>query len=155
MNNTITLAIGADHRGFLLKKFLLTQSSFGQHNVQWVDCGCSSLERTDYPIYAQAVCSMVLAHQAERGILLCGNGIGMSIAANRYPRIYAAVVWNPLIASSAREDDNSNIISIPSDYMTEHETCSTITAWLQSSFKGDRYLQRLYLIDKALSDNRR
>lgn len=153
MTKSITIAIGSDHRGFLLKKFLLTQSSFGGNSIRWLDYGCDSLERTDYPLYAQLVCEAILTKKTSLGILLCGNGVGMSIAANRYKKIYAALVWNALMAVTSKEDDNSNILSIPSDYMTEHEAVISITAWLNAEFKKGRYLQRLELLDKSISDD--
>ncbi|MFA6066023.1 MAG: RpiB/LacA/LacB family sugar-phosphate isomerase [Candidatus Babeliaceae bacterium] len=143
----ITLAIGSDHRGFLLKNFLLQQGHFENYTITWIDYGCTSLERTDYPIYAKKVCEAIISQTADLGILLCGNGVGMTIAANRYKKIYAALVWNSLIAVTSKEDDNSNIICMPSDYITEHEACTIIHAWLNASFKQGRYLERLKLID--------
>jgi len=144
----ITLALGTDHRGFLLKQFLLQQTQFNNEPIVWLDLGCYSLERTDYPLYAHAVVKALYEKKAQMGILLCANGVGMSIAANRFKGIYAALAWNPLIAQTSREDDNSNILCLPSDYITEHETILVISTWLKGMFKKGRYGERLNMIDE-------
>src|SRR3989338_6098797 len=99
MKSIIKIAIGADHRGFLYKKKLMQLPDF-----TWIDKGTFDEQKTDYPLFAQAVVSSVLKKEANYGVLLCGSGIGMSIAANRHKGIYAALVWNNEIAVVAKED---------------------------------------------------
>lgn len=143
------IAIGADHRGFALKSYLMSLSSLAGHAIEWVDYGTSSTERTDYPIYAKDVAQAVQQEKVARGVLLCGTGVGMAVAANRVPHIYAAVFWNPHIACVAREDDNVNIAVLASDYVTSEQAQIIIKAWLTCTFKKERYARRLRMIDDA------
>lgn len=141
------IAIGADHRGFALKQYIMTITRIAHREIVWIDCGTHTDERTDYPLYTQPVVDMVLAETAQVGILLCGTGIGMSIAANRHPGIYAALVWHELIAERAKQDDNANIIVLPADFIDSEQTLRILVAWLQATFKQGRYAQRLTMID--------
>jgi len=143
------IAIGADHRGFPLKSYVMALSSVAGHEIEWVDYGTDSPERTDYPIYAKRVAEAVREKKADRGVLLCGTGVGMAVAANRLKHIYAAVFWNPQIACVAREDDNVNIAVLASDYVTDTEAHAILTAWLTCAFKKERYADRLRMIDEA------
>jgi Ribose 5-phosphate isomerase RpiB len=86
--------------------------------------------------------------KADTGLLICGSGIGMAIAANRFKGIYAGVAWNPEIAQAAREDDNINMLVLPADYITHLESPAIITAWINAQFKEGRYTQRLQAIDQ-------
>ncbi|MCL4380364.1 RpiB/LacA/LacB family sugar-phosphate isomerase [Candidatus Dependentiae bacterium] len=143
----IRIAIGADHRGFELKQYLLTVTSIAGITIEWLDCGTDSTERTDYPIYTDLVVEKVLAEQTRVGILLCGSGIGMSIAANRYPGIFAALVWNDLVAQIAKQDDNANIIVLPANFIDSDQAIAIVKAWLTATFKQGRYQQRLSMLD--------
>jgi RpiB/LacA/LacB family sugar-phosphate isomerase len=138
------IAIGADHRGYALKQEIQQQLS----HVTWHDCGTDSSVRTDYPIYAHAVVRELLTGKAEQGILLCGTGAGMAIAANRHPGIYAAVAWNIDIARRAKEEDYVNVLVIPADYLNVAETIAIIRAWLSAKPKDERYKERIAMIDQ-------
>lgn len=137
------LAIGSDHRGFVQKDSIKKHFSA----YEWVDVGCYSQTRCDYPEFAVKVTSLIAAQKVEKGILLCGTGIGMAIAANRSAGIYAGVAWNTDVARKSKEDDNLNILCLPVDYLTESESIEIITAWLSSVFKEGRYKERLEQID--------
>lgn len=138
--------IGSDHRGFDLKAAI--QQATPEYT--WQDLGCCSIERTDYPIYAAAVCEQVAASEgAARGVLLCSNGVGMSIAANRHKGIYAALCWNEVIAASARADDNANILVLPASVLSVQEAIILVRVFLTTPFKEDPvYGRRLCMIDK-------
>lgn len=138
------IAIGADHRGFLFKEFIKEQC----HEYEWVDVGVHDQERTDYPVYADAVVSMMVSKAVERGVLLCGSGGGMAIAANRHKNIYAVVAWNDTVAQRCVAEDNANILVIPADFVSAEATVCMIRAWLATEFKGGRYAQRIAMIDK-------
>lgn len=138
------IAIGADHRGYALKQEVQQQLS----HFTWHDCGTNSSERTDYPIYAHAVVREILTGKAGQGILLCGTGAGMAIAANRHPGIYAAVVWNIETARRAKEEDYVNVLVIPADYLNVAETIAIIRAWLSAKHKDERYKERIAMIDQ-------
>ena len=142
-NNMVTLAIGSDHRGFLCKQKLVTVASFS-----WIDVGTFDENVTDYPPFAKAVVDTIVSGKAEGGILLCGSGIGMSIAANRYKGIFAALVWNEAVVQAAKADDNANILVIPTDFVKPELAIAMVDLWQKTVFKGGRYQARLDLIDK-------
>jgi ribose 5-phosphate isomerase B len=145
----IKLIIAADHRGFKLKQALTRKSRFGEHKVVWIDVGAANDERSDYPLFAKKAMHEMEKTNATGAVLLCGSGVGMAITANRQPGVYAAVVWNTEIARVSKEDDNSNVIALPADYLSLDEAVNIITAWLASMFKGGRYAERLALIDQS------
>jgi ribose 5-phosphate isomerase B len=139
----IKIAIGADHRGYELKQALQQELK----SIAWSDCGANSIERTDYPLYAHAVVKEMLTGKVELGVLICGTGIGMSIAANRHPGIYAAIAWSNAIAVRAKEEDYANILVLPSDYVTVEQAMGMIKAWLAAKPKEGRYKERISMID--------
>ncbi len=141
------LAIGSDHRGFELKNLLKDFANFGPHTIEWIDVGTFTPDRTDYPLYTLKVVNLIRYHEADKGIMLCGSGIGVAIAANRFKEIYAGVAWNEKVARSAMEDDNVNILSLPADYLTIHEVPAIVEAWLSAEFKKGRYQERLDMVD--------
>ncbi|MBN2267499.1 MAG: RpiB/LacA/LacB family sugar-phosphate isomerase [Candidatus Babeliaceae bacterium] len=144
----VQLAIGTDHRGYQLKQSLLVSQKLARLGIQLCDVGAFSDERSDYPLFAQAVCLQLLAGDVDGGILLCGSGTGMAIAANRFHGIYAAVVWNDEIARLAREDDNCNVLVLPADFMSVEQAVFCIAAWQGARFKEGHYAERLSLIEK-------
>ena len=143
----ITIALGTDHRGFALKEFLKRQVMVGDYALNWLDCGAFDAERSDYPVFSSLVCENIATEQASLGVLLCGSGIGMSIAANRFDGIYAGLVWNEDIARLAREDDNCNVLVVPADFCDEALALAMLHAWLHAEFKGGVYAERLALTD--------
>jgi ribose 5-phosphate isomerase B len=138
------ISIGADHRGFALKTNIVEHGE--EH--EWLDVGTYSEQRTDYPIFARRVCEDILSDNAGCGIILCGSGVGASIAANRFKGIYAALCWNVDIARLAKEDDNANVLVLPSDFVNAELALSIIDVWLNSEFKGGMYQRRLEMIDE-------
>ncbi len=139
----MNIAIGADHRGFTLKQAIIKH--FKDHTFD--DKGAHSVERSDYPAYAAAVTQEVAQKRAHAGILLCGSGIGMSIAANRIKGIYAGLCWSPAIATVAKENDGINVLVLPANFLTTEEAFSIIDAWLGARFKGGRHQERLSALD--------
>jgi len=138
------ISIGADHRGFSLKESIKKQFS----EIEWLDVGTHDEARTDYPLYAQRVTDAVLSGLCDRGILICGSGIGIAMAANRVKKIYAALCWNPAVARVARAHDGCNVLVLPADFITHDVGAAIITAWLETPFEGGRYQERLNMIDK-------
>jgi len=137
------IGIGADHRGFLHKEFIK------QHiqSVEWIDVGTSNQDRTDYPIFSDKVVNLMLTHTVDVGVLICGSGGGMAIAANRHKNIYAVVAWNTEVARRCKQEDNSNILVLPSDFISCDEAVAIIKQWLVQEFKGGRYAERIAMID--------
>jgi ribose 5-phosphate isomerase B len=145
----LTVAIGADHRGYVLKKYIIDHlPSLNTRAIFWCDVGTSSRKRTDYPIFARKVAQLVSEKKTDCGLLLCGTGVGMVIAANRYAKVRAALAWNATIAQLSKEEDNANILVIPADYVEPHEAITMTTVWLMTQFKKGRYTKRLAMIDR-------
>src|SRR5690349_2241095 len=110
------ISIGCDHRGFHLKKKVIeTFTSATAYPLSWNDVGTHSLERTDYPFFAQKLCKSIIEKETSFGILICGSGLGMVMAANRFKNIYAALCWNESIARMAYEDDGANVLVLTAD----------------------------------------
>ncbi len=146
MKKKYTIVIGADHRGFALKQFLMAHD-YEHVAITWIDVGAFSDERSDYPEFALEATKAIVEKKAECGVLLCASGVGMAVVANRFPGIYAGVAWNAEIAASAKEDDNINMLVMPSDYVTHEESVRILIAWLSAEFKHGRYEKRIALID--------
>jgi len=137
------IAIGADHRGYAVKELLKKHFT----ECQFIDVGAYSDTRSDYPEFAHAVARLIQEKKAERGILLCGSGIGMAVVANRYKGMYAGVVWNAKIAKQSREHDNINILVLPCDCVESFDPIELTTIWLSTEFLGGRYARRIAMID--------
>lgn len=138
------IAIGADHRGFLHKEFIKQH----MRSIEWVDVGAHNEERTDYPLFADKVVRLMLNHEVSAGVLLCASGGGMAIAANRYNHMYAVVAWNDEIAKQSKQEDNANILVLPSDFVSYEASVKMIDVWLAQEFKGGRYAERIAMLDK-------
>lgn len=143
----LKIAIGSDHRGYEHKQVLQQGVTLETKRIEWLDVGCYSAERTDYPQFSLDVVSAIKSGRAELGILLCGTGVGMAIAANRFSGIYAAVVWDTQTARRSKEEDNANVLSLPADYITPEHSIEIVNAWLEAQFRGGRYAQRLASIN--------
>lgn len=137
------ISIGADHRGYVLKQLIIKEFS----HIEWADVGTDSDERTDYPQFAKLVCLSILSKEADLGILICGSGIGMSIAANRFQGIYAGLCWNEQVACVAKQDDGMNVLVLPSDFVDQNSAFAIIRAWFEVESKGGVYRQRIAMID--------
>jgi ribose 5-phosphate isomerase B len=137
------IAIGADHRGVVQKAVLKEHLS----TIEWVDVGCFvDQERCEYPIYARLVAQQIQLGRTKHGILLCGSGVGMAVAANRFEGIYAALVWNAEIARVSKEHDNSNVVVIPSDFLRDSQVIEIVSVWLKSEFLKGKYKERTDMI---------
>jgi ribose 5-phosphate isomerase B len=133
------LAIGCDHAGFSLKEFL--KSNFNE--IDWLDKGCYSPDSVDYPDFAHAVARSIEDKETELGILICGSGNGISIAANKHAGIRAAIAWKPELASLARQHNDANILSLPARFISELEAIEIVKAFLEASFEGGRHQARV------------
>jgi ribose 5-phosphate isomerase B len=113
-----------------------------------LDLGTTGTESVDYPDFAHEVAGRVERHEAGRGILLCGTGLGMSYAANRHHGVRAAVAWSPEIARLAREHNDANVLVLPSRFVSEDEGVEILKAWLTTEFAGGRHRRRVAKIDQ-------
>ncbi len=135
------IVIGSDHGGLNLKSAL--NSYLTRRGYEVTDAGTNSDASVDYPDFGQKVAEAVIAGQAELGILICGTGIGMSIAANKIPGIRAALVTDVFMARMAREHNNANILVLGGRVLDEQKACDLVGAWLDASFEGGRHQNRL------------
>ena len=146
------LAIGSDHAGFEMRHALVTwlrTPEGGKHQV--LDLGCGSPESCDYPDFAAAVARAVSAKRVSRGILICGTGIGMAMAANKVRGIRAAVAWNPEVAGLAAEHNKANVLCLPARYVSTKEAETMIHRFLTTAFGGSRHARRVRKIDQLLA----
>jgi len=141
------ILIASDHAGFELKEKL--ERALGELGYDVQDLGTDSAESTDYADYAHPLAQKVSAGEVQRGVLLCGTGLGMSYTANRYPHVRAAVAWNPDIAKLAREHNDSNALVVPARFVSEELGIAILKTWLDTPFEGGRHARRVDKIEKT------
>ena len=140
------IALAADHAGFEEKeKVKRTLDDLG---IEYEDMGTTTSESVDYPDYAQKVAESVSSGKYEQGLLVCGSGTGMAIAANKVKGVRAAVAWSPEIASLARQHNDANVLSLPARFLTESQSAEIVKAFFESDFEGGRHERR---VDKIKS----
>ena len=137
------IPLASDHAGFELKQFII--SSFP--DFQWKDAGCYSSESVDYPDFAHPVAASIAEHPEEKGILICGSGNGMQMAANKHPHVRAALCWNREIAVLARTHNDANILVLPARFITKEEALEIVTAFFETPFEGGRHAKRVEKIN--------
>jgi RpiB/LacA/LacB family sugar-phosphate isomerase len=135
------IAIGADHAGFALKDQVRDALLQAGHEV--VDVGTNSAESTDYPDYASVVAHDVTSGAAERGILVCSTGVGMSIAANKVHGIRAAIAFNPDEVRLTRAHNDANVITIGARYTPADAANEMVRIFLETPFEGGRHARRV------------
>lgn len=148
------LAIGADHRGFKLKEELKAALAAQGHAVE--DVGAKAVEPADdYPDYAYPVALLVSSKEAERGILACGSGVGMAIAANKVPGVRAVEGSSTAHVRAARRDDDVNVLALPADELSGDDARAIVNAFLEEPFSGsERSERRLDEIGEMEHDSR-
>ena len=153
-----TIPIAADHAGFELKKIL--KAELAREGFQPLDLGTNSTESTDYPDFADvpidalrisdfahALAGRVESGEFTRGVLLCGTGLGMAVAANRHPHVRAAVAWTPEVARLSRAHNDANVLVLPARLVSQPESLEILRAWLGTAFEGGRHGRRVQKIE--------
>ena len=135
------IAIGADHAGFEIKEKIKRQLE--EMNMEVADLGTSSLDSVDYPDFGAAVGRFVAEGKAEQGIIVCGSGIGIALAANKIRGIRAAQAWNEETARLARRHNDANVLSIGARVLAEEEIPKIVAAWFGADFEGGRHQKRI------------
>jgi ribose 5-phosphate isomerase B len=136
------IALGSDHGGFCLKQALIP--FLQERDIQVADAGTNnSDDSVDYPDFAERVALLVSHGEVDSGILICGTGIGISIAANKFPGIRAALVTDDFMARMAKEHNNANILVLGGRVLDEQKACDLVGAWLDAAFEGGRHQGRL------------
>ena len=146
MINFKEIAIGCDHAGFALKERI--KKYLNENKVEINDLGTFSEDSTDYAEYAHKVANCVNEEQEIVGILICGSGNGISMAANKHSGIRAALCWDTEIAKLARQHNNANIISLPARFVSEEKAVEIVKTFLNEEFEGGRHQRRVLKIDK-------
>ncbi|MER3415846.1 MAG: ribose 5-phosphate isomerase B [Gemmataceae bacterium] len=135
------IAIGSDHRGFDVKQRLLRLLEKFGHQV--LDFGPATADACDYPDFAFAVATAVSQGQVDRGILICGTGIGMCIAANKVPGVRAAPCHDSITAEMSRRHNDSNILCLSADLLGDELIDRMVHIWLETEFEGGRHARRV------------
>jgi len=141
MSNNIYIA--SDHAGFFLKNEILKTL-----NEILIDMGTDSAESVDYPDFSSKLVDKILTQNNSKGILICGSGVGMSIAANRNRNIRAGIAFNPEVAKLMRKHNDANILVLPGRFINVHEALKCIDNFLHSDFEFGRHEKRIKKIDK-------
>jgi ribose 5-phosphate isomerase B len=135
------IAVGSDHRGFAIKAKIVDLLKKLQHEV--IDAGSHTSDACDYPDIASLVASQVSKGQVDRGILICGTGIGMCIVANKFPGVRAAPCHDDLTAEMSRRHNDLNVLCLSADMLGERLIDRMIEIWLKTGFEGGRHARRV------------
>ncbi len=135
------IAVASDHAGFQVKEEV--KRYLMQRGCQVIDFGTDSTESVDYPDYGRQAVESILAGKAASAVLVCGSGVGMSIVANRYPGIRAALVPEARTAEMSRKHNNANVLVLPGWKLKEPDVNEILDAWLGAEFEGGRHQRRL------------
>jgi ribose 5-phosphate isomerase B len=142
---SVKIALGSDHAGFSCKEAV--KEYLKENSGSLVDVGTYNEDSVDYPDFAHQVANRVSDNSADAGILLCGSGNGVAIAANKHRNVRAALCWNPEIAKLARLHNDANILCIPARYVSVEEAMEIIKAFLETDFEGGRHSRRVEKIE--------
>lgn len=140
------IALAADHAGYEEKEKI--KSKLDELGVEYTDMGTDSTQSVDYPDYARKVAEGVSNGDFDQGLLVCGSGTGMAIAANKFPGVRAAVAWNSDIARLARQHNDANVLSIAARFTPDEEIMNILKAWFDADFAGGRHERRVEKIEK-------
>lgn len=138
------IVIGNDHAGTILKQHIVNW--FKQNNIEYKDCGCFEGEKCDYPVAAKNVCDEIISGKAQRGILICGTGIGISIAANKIKGIRAAACSDYYSAKYTRLHNDANILCLGARVVGDEYAIELVNVFLNTEFEGGRHATRVQMI---------
>jgi len=141
------IPIASDHAGFEMKEKLV--AVLRKRGFEVDDLGAQSDASSDYSDYAHPLAEQISAGKAKRGVLLCGSGIGMEIAANRHKGVRAATIWNPEIAELARKHNDLNVLVLPARFIGEADAEQILETWLATEFEGGRHQRRVEKIESS------
>ena len=144
------LVIGCDHAGFEMKEMI--KKKFENKGYKFKDFGTYTLDSVDYPDIIHPLASSIDSGEYEIGIIICGSGNGVSMTANKYPDVRAALCWIDEIARMARLHNNANLIALPARYISEEEAVNCVETFLTTGFEGGRHKRRVNKIAIEKSD---
>jgi ribose 5-phosphate isomerase B len=140
----LKIALGSDHGGFELKEAI--KNYLKERGIEYIDFGTDSTDSVDYPEFAEKVSKAVISGDGTKGILCCGTGIGISIAANKIPGIRCAVVSDTYSAQMSREHNNANVLALGGRVVGVGLALHIVEVWLNTEFSGGRHQNRINLI---------
>jgi ribose 5-phosphate isomerase B len=145
----VKITIGADHGGYLLKNLIVDHLKTNGHEVQ--DCGTHTSDSVDYPNFAKEVTSSITSETAELGILVCGSGIGMSMAANNVNGIRAALCFNAYMGRMTRAHNNANVLCLGERVLGSGTALDIVDVFVNTQFEGGRHQRRIDLVTELES----
>lgn len=145
------ISLGSDHRGVQIKTRLI--QSLKDHSFEIFDEGTFGDSSVDYPDFAELVARRVSEGEADRGILICGTGIGMAIAANKFSGVRAAPCYDEVMVEMSRRHNDVNVLCLPGDLIGERSIDDLVLRWLQTEFDGGRHANRLEKIGRIEKQN--
>lgn len=140
------IALGSDHAGFQLKESL--KRYLDSKNLKYTDFGAFSMDTADYPEYAYKVSMAIIQDNYDRGILICGTGVGMCMTANKFKGIRAGLAHDINTAQLSRLHNDANILCLGGEELKESKAMDIVDVWLNTSFEGGRHQRRVDLINK-------
>ena len=147
------ISLGCDHGGFKLKEEI--KKALINEDIEVIDCGCFSEERVDYPVFAKKVCENVEKKECDYGVLVCTTGIGMSIVANKYKGIRAALVTNIESAHLTRQHNDSNIICLSQKFTETKDAIEYVLTFISEKFIYGRHENRIKMIEEVEENERK
>jgi ribose 5-phosphate isomerase B len=147
----LKVAIGSDHTALLMKEEI--KNELNELGIEYLDLGTHSEERVDYPDYALKVCKKVVSGEVDRGILICGTGIGMSIMANKVKGIRCALAHDVFSAKYTRLHNNSNVLALGQRVIGHGLAREIVKVWLETPYEGGRHERRIHKITNYESEN--
>ena len=140
----MTIVLGADHAGYTLKETI--KNHIKEKDEEVIDVGTFSEDSVDYPLFAVEVCEKIKTQEASLGILVCGSGVGMSIAANRFPFIRAVLGCNASVVQASKKHNNTNVLCLGARFTPVNEALEIVEAFLSTSFEGERHQKRVDML---------
>lgn len=137
----MNIAIGSDHAGYELKAFLIEKLS--SEGISFTNFGTNTAESVDYPDFAHPVSEAVEKNEADLGIVICGSGNGVNMAANKHAAIRSALCWTEEIASLARQHNNANVLALPARFIDKELALAIAKKFLSTDFEGGRHQKRV------------
>ena len=147
--------IASDHGGLELKETI--KDFLGKQDIEVRDLGAMNNDSVDYPDFAEKLALALANGEADRGILICGTGIGMSIVANKFPGIRAALITDEFTARMSKEHNNANVIVMGGRVLTSENACKMVDTWIKAEFEGGRHerrLEKITQIEQRIRDGR-
>jgi len=146
----VKIAVGCDHAGFGLKEEIV--DLLKSLNIEFVDCGTNGTQSVDYPDFGEKVSGLVSSGKVERGILICGTGIGMSMVANKFPNVRASLCNDLFSAKMSRLHNDANVLVMGGRVIGKDLAYEIVKTWMTTPFEGDRHIRRLNKIRKIEED---